>query len=781
MTIFSKITPPTQEQFIQEQKTRFRLVIAKIVNIVAAIFLITLAPIGFGMLYSVIDPHFFGIYIFYLVSVFISAIFIAVMIHKKAGVLLRKPKIIQRITWFSILSLSIVNVILTMSSSYFGMDMISIGFSVITFATMFLLTDRERAAYVLYYLVIASVGYHFISSDDIFITGNTILTFAAFGILIFIIGHIIYRNWKSYTIQLYDNQIMIHQLADKQNQQIETFRELSEAISVIEMHDAPMNLNATTANDTLQIGRKTKELLKEFKHTQHLFKEALIKYEDIFENVSEGIVLLDKSLSILDINSAGRRIFGLHESNEYLNLADFLSPEDKTRFLAYISDMHDQCLPIELTLTTSRKKIKTVEISCSLIVKDGVMQGTRNIVRDISDRKEAEREIERARSSEKEFLAKISHEIRTPLNAIIGMSQMLYETDPSSEQKEQIDIINHSSIFLLALINNILDLAKIEAGKMELNLKPFRLGQTIHVVHQTFALRAKEKNLQFDFQPDPALDKVWLGDELIINQVLFNLLSNAEKFTHDGKIKLATKMEPMDQDKFLVRIEVEDTGSGIPPKELERIFDRFTQVHDRNQIQELGSGLGLTLCKELVEIHGGTIRVESQLGQGSKFIVELPLSEASGQYEGHTPSSFSAHKLNRDCSSIQILIAEDNEFNVAFISRIMKKNGLAYDLAKNGEEAVKLAESKAYDIILMDLEMPVMNGYEASSLIKNTTSLNSDTPIIALTASDVHLVKIKALEAGMDDMLNKPFQSTVLLRLIRHYCMMNKSSEKQIA
>ncbi len=759
----SKDYKTSVQNFVRNQKSIVRLRTTKMVSLAAILLIVFLTPLGFGLLHENLPPALFITYLSYLFIVGILTLGIYVFIRRHHDRLVLEYKKVNFISSLTVVHLSIANVLITMSSSYFGMDLISIGFTVITFATSYLMTDKWRALYIMGYCILSSLGYLLLPGDTNFIQSNTIITFATFGILLFFIGHFIYKTWEGYITKNYQTQQVLQELALQHEQQLNTFRQVSETIASFEMGNLLESDKPPKVSQSDSICDRTQEILAEFRSTQKMFTEALRKYEDIFENVQEGIVILSKDHLVEAVNPAGLEILGISTAESPSELNQYFDRSMIVQYKRFCKDDKQMQMTLDGHLTDKNGKYKVIEISSSKIMREGSFAGTRNIVRDITERKEAEEEILRARNTEKQFLAKISHEIRTPLNAIIGMSHLLYDTDPNSEQREHIDIINHSSVFLLSLINNILDLAKIEAGKMELQPRPFDLTHTLKVIHQSFAFRARDKKVRFTIDLDPQLDGIWDADEMVINQILFNLLSNAEKFTEKGTIHLSAKKVEASS---TIQISVRDSGIGISHDRLPHIFDRFSQVHSKNEWNVGGTGLGLTVCKELTEMLDGSITVDSILGQGTIFVINLPLKQVST-----TPTLLSTadavlepHWLDMKSS---VLIAEDNAFNIAFISKIMNKHDIHYTIAKNGAEAVEKASEMKFDLILMDLEMPIMLGYEAASLIRSGNGPNHDTPIVALTASDIKLVKSKVMESGMQEMLNKPFQEKELIGLIR--------------
>ena len=363
---------------------------------------------------------------------------------------------------------------------------------------------------------------------------------------------------------------------------------------------------------------------------------------------------------------------------------------------------------------------------------------------------------ERALQSKQQFLSNMSHEIRTPMNAILGFTKVLMKTDLGPKQKEYLDSIKISGDGLLVLINDILDLAKTDAGKMTFEENPFKIEFSISTMQQVFDLKIKEKNLELVKEYDNKIPKVLLGDAVRLHQILLNLLSNAIKFTAKGKITIAVRLLNEDKEKATIEFAITDTGTGIPEDKLEFIFENFQQASSSTSSTFGGTGLGLAICKQLVEKQGGSILVKSKVDEGSTFSFTLSFRKTdveskkeSGQVE-----------LDKEIIDIKILVVEDIKLNQLLMKTILDDFEFEYDIASNGKIAIEKLQTETYDIILMDLQMPIMNGFEATEYIRNTLKLK--IPIIALTAdvTTVDLEKCKA--AGMNDYVSKPLDERIL-------------------
>lgn len=368
-------------------------------------------------------------------------------------------------------------------------------------------------------------------------------------------------------------------------------------------------------------------------------------------------------------------------------------------------------------------------------------------------------EAETANIAKSDFLATVSHEIRTPLNGVLGMAQLMARGDLTPAQHDQLGVIAESGQSLLGVLNGILDLSKIESGKIQLEARTFDLEQTVAAAGAAFGSLAAEKGLEFGIEVAPELRGAWRGDALRIRQVLSNLLSNALKFTSAGAIRV--RVEPGDDG---VAFHVSDTGIGIAPDKLEAIFEKFTQADTSTTRQFGGTGLGLAICERFVALMGGRITVESRIGDGSTFSFVLPLQREVVVGRDQTP----ANDIADDARPIRILAAEDNATNRLILSALLDTLGVDLTLVDDGEAALEAFTAARFDLILMDVQMPRMDGLTAAAAIRRTERLHGrpKTPIIALTANVMpHQVEQYAA-AGMGGHVAKPVELPALIAAI---------------
>lgn len=358
----------------------------------------------------------------------------------------------------------------------------------------------------------------------------------------------------------------------------------------------------------------------------------------------------------------------------------------------------------------------------------------------ISEKKERD-----AAQVKEKFLANMSHEIRTPMNAILGFTNLLQRKKLDEESKEYVETIQKSGENLLTIINDILDLSKIEAGMMRIEAAPFNIRGLVHSVETMFTDKAKEKGIELFSWIDNTMPDTLTGDATRLTQILVNIIGNAIKFTSEGSIAIQITNEGIKDTVVNTGITISDTGIGIEPEKLEKIFDRFQQVDDDVTRKHGGTGLGLAIVNDLIRLQDGSIKVESKTGKGTSFHIIIPYKIATEEVTGNGINEFNVS----DFDGVKILVAEDNEINQSLIKHLFKSWNLSYDMVNNGKEAIEILQTKTYHLVLMDIQMPEMDGYTATREIRQR--LKIDVPIIAMTAHALTGEREKCLSYGMNE------------------------------
>lgn len=493
-------------------------------------------------------------------------------------------------------------------------------------------------------------------------------------------------------------------------------------------------------------------------------------YKSVVEDGSDIIFIVDYEGTILYHNHSvketlGYKASGLVGKNFFDYVPKSLIPDFKKQFIK--STRRTYTKSIEFQFVCKDKSYKYLEFnSVNLKQREGI-EGLILDCRDISQRKKDAAELLRAQKAKEQFLANISHEIRTPINGIAGMASLLSQNPSKEEQKTYLNAIKSAADNLKVIINDILDLASIESGKLQLEKIGFNLNDLLHSLIDTFGVQASEKGIKLSYVLAKDANKIFVGDPVRLNQILINLISNAIKFTHAGSIKVEVTVDKIKGDSHYLRFGISDTGIGIPKDKLQTIFESFSQADASVTRKYGGTGLGLTIVKQLVELQGGTINVVSKENEGSTFTFTLHYVTGKKEFEADArmikPRNFT--QLKR----ATILLVEDNDINRLYASSILKMWGCHFETAENGVVALEKIRNNTFDAILMDIQMPVMDGFETTKAIRKGDSGKSQVPIIALTANATQKDFEKCIAAGMNDCISKPFTQEDLLQILTKY------------
>ena len=492
-------------------------------------------------------------------------------------------------------------------------------------------------------------------------------------------------------------------------------------------------------------------------------------YEAVVEDGSDLIFIVDFEGNIHYHNSSVRALGYRTKSLIAKNFFDYILPssvqELKEKFAQSKKRAYTE--KVEIQFLCKDRSYRFLEFNAiNLKHKEG-LKGFILDCRDITQRKRDAEEMVRLQKAKEQFLANISHEIRTPINGIAGMAGLLSQHTSPEERDTYLNAIKHSAENLKVIINDILDLAAIESGKLRFEKIPFNLHDMLPSVVGMFTYQAKEKKILLEHSIDSSLNSHLLGDPVRLNQILINLISNAVKFTHTGRIQVRCSAEKKNKYGCMVKMEVIDTGVGVPADKLDKIFESFSQADASVTRKYGGSGLGLTIVKQLVELQHGVIEVKSEEHKGSNFIVRIPYAFAKSEQITKTaiskkPGAFN----NKALGETKVLLVEDNDINRLYAKSILQQWSCSVDIAENGLVAIEKIKYNSYDVVLMDVQMPVMDGYEATRAIRVMDSHMRHAPIVALTANATKVDIEKCLASGMNDYLPKPFTPDDLYRKI---------------
>ncbi|MBG6111620.1 two-component system CheB/CheR fusion protein [Flavobacterium sp. CG_9.10] len=524
----------------------------------------------------------------------------------------------------------------------------------------------------------------------------------------------------------------------------------------------------------------------------------------LIEASLDPLMTLNIEGKITDMNQATIKITGLSRSKlKDSNFFDHFTEPQKACEVYQEVFANGTVTDSPLTLCNKDGKLTDVIFNGSVYKDDkGNILGVVIVARDVTEQKRIEKEsfeaiifaelatqiaeeakskaeaatqlAEEAMKAKQQFLSNMSHEIRTPMNAIIGFTKVVLKTELSEKQKEYLEAIKISGDSLIVLIDDILDLAKVDAGKMIFEKKPFKIKSSIEGMLHLFETKIQEKNLELITQFDPTIPNFVAGDPIRLHQIILNLVSNAIKFTNKGSIEVSVHLLHEDKEKVILEFEVTDTGIGIPKEKIARIFENFQQASSGTSRLYGGTGLGLAIVKQLVESQGGSIRVKSKFNAGSTFSFSLTFKKTNEK----PVSEATLIELDNKIKNIRVLVVEDIPLNQLLMKTLLDDFGFVHDIAENGKIAIEKLQKSEFDIILMDLQMPEMNGFQATEYIRKTLKLN--IPIIALTADVTTVDLAKCKSAGMNDYIAKPLDDRILYSKIVSILKRDQLSENVI-
>lgn len=503
----------------------------------------------------------------------------------------------------------------------------------------------------------------------------------------------------------------------------------------------------------------------EWKKAESELHNSLEKYRAVAETTIAGIGITDADENLTYVNAAFAEMLGYDPTELTGKNLSAITTHEKYQYFREQTTKRVSGLKSQYETTFIRKDgtpVETLVHASPLFDESRHFRKTLAVIIDISRLKETQEELIRAKEiaeeaarAKQQFLSTMSHEIRTPMNAVIGMTHLLLQENPRPDQMENLHSLKFSSENLLVLINDVLDYSKIEAGKIVFEEVDFNLHSLLEGLRQSFVFQASDKNIQIECHIEPDVPKIVIGDPVRLNQVLINLMSNAMKFTEQGKVSLSARV--VGSDKKITRIEfsVSDTGIGISPDIIGEIFNSFVQASPDTTRKYGGTGLGLAICKQLLRLKHSDIHVESEPEKGARFYFILAFMNSTLKHITDTDDigKISYKKLNGK----KVLLVEDNEINRLVAFKFLRKWGVEVTEAGNGKEALEHLKKNAFDLVLMDLQMPVMDGYEATRLIRSSMPNGKTIPIVALTASIMNEVQEKILTSGMNDLILKPF------------------------
>lgn len=515
----------------------------------------------------------------------------------------------------------------------------------------------------------------------------------------------------------------------------------------------------------------SKELFIANKLIKKKYKNVESQLNNIVNTIDGVIFQTDLEGNFIYLNSAWEELTGLRiEDSINKNFGDLIpgmNPKDKARLNLFLRQSQKEFKSV-LKYTRSNNSIIWIELRLILTLDESNnASGTIGTLMDITNLKETEIELKKANKTKDEFMSTMSHEIRTPMNAVIGMTEILLMDKYLPNQLENLQALKYSGEHLMALINNLLDLNKIHSEKMNLANDQFNLIETLQNISIGFNYSAKDKPIVFRTVINKNVPQMVFGDSLKLSQVLKNLLSNAFKFTDRGFITLSVEAMNKNKNEASIRFAVRDSGIGILKHKQAEIFKSFVQANSSTSRLYGGTGLGLSISRELLLLQNSDMHIESEKGTGSRFYFDITYQLKNDQIQ---TSTLKRHKIEIVPINLKVLVAEDNNLNILVLRKLFERWQVDYTITMNGEELLKAHEENDYDLILMDLQMPILDGYETAKKIRKLDdSTKSKIPIIALTAFAQAEIRDKTKRYKMDGYMSKPFAPSELYDILKFY------------
>ncbi|MFW2374191.1 MAG: ATP-binding protein, partial [Gammaproteobacteria bacterium] len=552
-------------------------------------------------------------------------------------------------------------------------------------------------------------------------------------------------------------------------------------------------------------------LLLHSQEQARLIQESEQRFRDVSEAAGEYIWEMDENAVFTFVTDRVKDVKG-YSAEELIgqSMLDYVHRIDKEKVKQALAKSAVDTTPFSIELrdtTESGEDIWEHVNGIPIFDGEGNLTGYRGAGLSITDRKRYEREIldaqveaEAASRAKSEFLANMSHEIRTPMNGVLGMTQLLAETELNDKQEHYVSVLNQSGRLLMTVLNDILDYSKIEAGKLVLEQQAFSPEQAVNDVYELLKNNAYEKGILMSVNYDPVCPEFLEGDAIRFRQILLNMMNNAIKFTEQGRVSVSMVCEKLNDRYVSLQVRIEDTGIGISEKEQKNLFVSFSQIDNSGTRKFGGTGLGLAISKQLVELMGGEIGVESVQGKGSVFWFNIALNVAdvsidtSDMPEIQKPDITQGIKANEipdvyevssnenssnHLSGKKILLVEDNIANQLVATGMMSELGLDVVVANNGIQALEQMGKKYFDMVFMDCQMPEMDGYEATRIIREQDAYKN-IPIIALTANIMASDREKCIQCGMDDFMGKPFKLSQMVAMLHKWLLDEEEAEKEL-